>query len=80
MAKEEKTNVMRVLDGKKIPYESHAYKPDATMSGEEIAGVLGEDPVKVFKTLVTQGKTGELCLCCACEGGTGLKESCQGSW
>ena len=58
MAKEEKTNVMRVLDGKKIPYESHAYKPDATMSGEEIAGVLGEDPVKVFKTLVTQGKTG----------------------
>ena len=58
MAKEEKTNVMRVLDGKKISYESHAYNPDATMSGEEIAAILGEDPVKVFKTLVTQGKTG----------------------
>ena len=56
--KEEKTNVMRVLDGKKIPYESHAYQPDATMSGEEIAGILGEDPSKVFKTLVTQGKSG----------------------
>ena len=58
MKKEEKTNVMRVLDGKKISYESHSYTPDATMSGEEIAGILGEDPEKVFKTLVTQGKSG----------------------
>ena len=55
--KEERTNVMRVLDGKKISYESHAYNPDATMTGEEIAALLGEDPDKVFKTLVTQGKT-----------------------
>ena len=53
MKKEEKTNVMRVLDGKKIPYESHTYKPDATMTGEEIAAILGEDSAKVFKTLVT---------------------------
>ena len=58
MKKEEKTNVMRVLDGKKITYESHTYEPDATMTGEEIAGILGEDPAKVFKTLVTQGKSG----------------------
>ncbi len=58
MKKEEKTNVMRFLDGKKIPYESHTYEPDATLSGEEIAGILGEDPDKVFKTLVTQGKSG----------------------
>lgn len=58
MKKEEKTNVMRVLDGKKIPYESHTYEPDPSMSGEEIAGILGEDPGKVFKTLVTQGKSG----------------------
>ena len=57
MAKEEKTNVMRVLDGKKIPYISHSYEPDATLTGEEIAGILGEDPDKVFKTLVTQGKS-----------------------
>lgn len=56
--KEEKTNVMRVLDGKKIPYESHSYEPDAGLSGEEIAGILGEDSKKVFKTLVTQGKSG----------------------
>ena len=58
MKKEEKTNVMRVLDGKKISYESHSYEPDATMSGEEIAAILGEDAQKVFKTLVTQGKSG----------------------
>lgn len=49
---------MRVLDGKKIPYESHSYEPDAGLSGEEIAGILGEDSKKVFKTLVTQGKSG----------------------
>lgn len=58
MKKEEKTNVMRVLDGKKISYKSHTYEPDAAMSGEEIAGILGEDPGMVFKTLVTQGKSG----------------------
>ncbi|MBP5291128.1 MAG: aminoacyl-tRNA deacylase, partial [Lachnospiraceae bacterium] len=58
MKKEEKTNVMRVLDGKKITYESHSYEPDASMSGEEIAKLLGEDPQKVFTTLGTQGKSG----------------------
>ena len=59
MKKEEKTNVLRVLDGKKIAYESHAYDPDATLTGEQIAGILKEDASSVFKTLVTQGKTGQ---------------------
>lgn len=54
----EKTNVMRVLDGKKIKYSSHEYEPDGTLTGEEIAGILGENPDKVFKTLVTQAKSG----------------------
>lgn len=58
MKKEEKTNVMRVLEGKKIPYLSHSYEPDASMSGEEIAQILGEEAGKVFKTLVTRGKSG----------------------
>ena len=57
MKNNEKTNVMRILDGKKIEYVSHSYEPDASMSGEEIAGILGEDADKVFKTLVTQGKS-----------------------
>lgn len=59
MAKDDKTNVMRVLDGKKISYKSYMYEPDATMSGEEIAAILGEDADKVFKTLVTQGKSNQ---------------------
>ena len=34
MKNNDKTNVMRVLDAKKISYESHSYEPDATMTGE----------------------------------------------
>ena len=55
----DKTNVMRVLDSKKVQYNSHEYEPDATMTGEEIAGILGEPAEKVFKTLVTQAKSGK---------------------
>ncbi len=55
--KTEKTNVMRVLDSLKISYVSHAYEADPTKTGEEIAGLLGEDPDCVFKTLVTQGRS-----------------------
>lgn len=58
MKKEEKTNVMRVLDSKRISYEGHTYEPDSTFTGTKIAGILNEDPKKVFKTLVTQGKSG----------------------
>ncbi len=58
MKSNDKTNVMRILDQKKIPYESHSYEQDPTMSGEQIAEILNEDATKVFKTLVTQGKTG----------------------
>ncbi len=55
----DKTNVMRVLDSKKIEYEEHTYEQDPRMTGEEIAGILGENVERVFKTLVTQGKTGQ---------------------
>ena len=59
MKKEEKTNVCRVLDSKKITYDLHTYEADPTLTGEQIAGILGEDAEKVFKTLVTEGKTGQ---------------------
>ena len=59
MKKEEKTNVCRVLDSKKIAYELHTYEADPTLTGEQIAGILGEPAEKVFKTLVTEGKTGQ---------------------
>ncbi len=58
MKNNDKTNVMRVLDGKKISYTAHTYEPDASMSGGEIAALLQEDADRVFKTLVTQGKSG----------------------
>ena len=59
MAKDkDKTNVMRVLDSKKIAYTSYSYTPDSTLTGEEIAGLLNEDVERVFKTLVTQSKSG----------------------
>ena len=59
MKKEEKTNVCRVLDSKKIAYELHTYEADPTLTGEQIASILGEPTDKVFKTLVTEGKTGQ---------------------
>ena len=49
---------MRVLESKKIQYTAHEYEPDATLTGEQIAAILGEPPSNVFKTLVTQGKSG----------------------
>lgn len=55
MKKLEKTNVMRILDQKKIPYESYDYSDTDTISGIEVAAVLGQDPLQVFKTLVTVG-------------------------
>lgn len=54
---EEKTNVMRLLDKKKIKYESHYYGDTDAISGIEVAEVLNQDPANVFKTLVTVGKS-----------------------
>ena len=59
MGKEEKTNVMRLLEQKKIPCAAHTYAPDASLTGGEIAALLGEDPDRVFKTLVTRGSPGQ---------------------
>lgn len=55
MKKQEKTNVMRILDQKKVPYQSHCYADTDAISGPKIAQVLGQDPSRVFKTLVTLG-------------------------
>lgn len=57
MKKTEKTNVMRLLEQKKIPYEMHDYTASGAIAGEEVAAVLGENPEEVFKTLVTVGKS-----------------------
>ncbi len=55
----EKTNVMRVLDSRKIAYTPHFYEADPSRTGAQIAALLGEDPAHVFKTLVTAGRPGK---------------------
>ena len=56
--KEEKTNVMRTLEQKKIAYTAHAYDPDGPIDGVSVAQTLGQAPERVFKTLVTKGASG----------------------
>ena len=58
MAKDNKTNAMRKLDSMKISYKEHYYTDTGAVSGIETAQALGEDPSRVFKTLVTVGKSG----------------------
>ena len=61
MAKQaEKTNVMRVLEQKNIPYTAHTYDPGAGLDGVSVARQLGQDPACVFKTLVARGASGGL--------------------
>ncbi len=50
----EKTNVMRILDQKKINYNSYDYTDTGVVSGSEVAAALAQDPNRVFKTLVTE--------------------------
>ena len=53
---EEKTNVMRILDQKKVPYTPHHYAhPDGAVDGASVAVLIDKDPASVCKTLVTQG-------------------------
>lgn len=56
---EEKTNVMRLLEGKKLKYKSYFYGDGEAISATEVAGFLGQNPERVFKTLVTVGKSGK---------------------
>ena len=59
--KPEKTNVMRLLDAAKVPYEELRYpyaEGEPAPSGVEVAGMLGLDEAHVYKTLVTAGKKG----------------------
>ena len=55
---DDKTNVMRVLDQKKVQYKQYRLELQEAVSGTQMAQMLQQDPDKVFKTLVTVGKTG----------------------
>lgn len=58
--KDEKTNVMRTLEQKKIPYTAHTYPHEdgVAVDGVTVAGMLNQDPAAVFKTLVAKGASG----------------------
>lgn len=51
--------MMRILDQKKINYESHNYLETGAVSGLDVVKALGQDPDRAFKTLVTVGKSKE---------------------
>ena len=53
----EKTNVMRILDQKRIEYKSYCYIDTNAISGLDVASVLNENENQVFKTLVTIGSS-----------------------
>ena len=56
--KEDKTNVMRILDQKKIEYNHYSYD-NMTTCAKDVAAGLGVDPQFLYKTLVTVGKSKE---------------------
>ena len=63
MAAAAKTNAMRLLEKAGIPYKVHTYEAgDTVPDGETVAAKIGEDPGKVFKTLVTVGPSKGVCV------------------
>lgn len=54
-----KTNVMRMLDKAKVNYKHYTYAETDAVSGIEVATVLKQNPLQVFKTLVTVAKSGQ---------------------
>lgn len=54
-----KTNALRELDAAGVPYEARFFTCPEALSGVEVASLLDLDPDRVFKTLVTQAKSGE---------------------
>lgn len=56
-----KTNAMRILDTKRIPYAILTYdNKDGKVDGISVAAKINKDPREVYKTLVTQGTSRSL--------------------
>ena len=55
---ETKTNAVRIVETHKVPYTLHTYPCKEAVDGVTVAGMLGVEPERVYKTLVTQGKSG----------------------
>ena len=54
----EKTQAMRILEGRRIPYEVHHYAATET-NAENVALAIGASPRQVYKTLVVRRKEGK---------------------
>ena len=77
MAKEEKTNVMRLLDAAGIAYVGREYDPE-TVDGKSVALALGEDPEMVFKTLIAENQKKErFAFCVPVTGELDLKKAAK---
>lgn len=48
---------MRMLDKAKVPYNHYCYADTNAISGADVAKALNQNPDRVFKTLVTVGKS-----------------------
>ena len=71
MGKESKTNAMRMLERAKVAYTSHEYPHEegTAVDGATVAKLTGQNPARVFKTLVTQ----EI-------GRASCREECRSRW
>ena len=54
----QKTNALRVIEASGVPFEWMTFETEEAVSGVEVARILGLDADQVFKTLVTQAKSG----------------------
>ena len=81
MAKEAKTNAMRMLDSAKIPYEVRTYEFEETdLAGIHAADAVGMPYETVFKTLVARGdKTGFVVFCIPVAEELDLKKAARAS-
>jgi Cys-tRNA(Pro)/Cys-tRNA(Cys) deacylase len=53
-----KTNALRILEAANVAFTAREYDvSDGEISGVAVAAKIGQEPERVFKTLVTEGKT-----------------------
>ncbi|HPO03142.1 Cys-tRNA(Pro) deacylase [Treponema zuelzerae] len=65
MAEVKKTNPMRILEARGIPYGVSHYEVDEdALDAETAARKLGVEPARVFKTIVMRTDQNEICVFC----------------
>ena len=74
-----KTNAVRIIEAAHIAFTAREYDvSDGAISGVAVAAKIGQEPERVFKTLVTEGKAGDLFVfVIPCAVGLDLKKAAQ---